>query len=112
MGQTHWRRRALKLIIVTAASLFALAWCDAAFAETHVSGTLSGSPTWTIDGSPYILDSTATVPVGSTLFINPGVVIKFGGQFTELRVDGTLSAFGAGSLPVVFTSIQDDTVGG
>jgi hypothetical protein len=112
VGHTHWRRRALKLVVVTGASLVALAWSDAAFAETHVSGTLSGSPTWTLDGSPYILDNSVTVPVGSTLFINPGVVVKFGGQTTELRVNGTLSAFGAGALPVVFTSIKDDTVGG
>ena len=44
---------------------------------TNISGTLSG--TLSISGSPYIATANINVPVGQTLTIDPGVVIKMSG---------------------------------
>ncbi len=79
---------------------------------THVSGTISTNTTWTSAGSPYVLDGNVTVASGVTLTVNPGVVVKFNGQFRTLVVNGTLSAIGTAGSRITFTSIQDDTVGG
>lgn len=79
---------------------------------THVSGTISANTTWTLAGSPYVLDGNVTVAAGVTLTIDPGVVVKLNGQLRYLWVSGTLKAVGTQAQPIVFTSIQDDTVGG
>ena len=79
---------------------------------THVSGTISTNTTWTLSGSPYVVDGNVTVSSAATLTVNPGVVVKFNGSLRELRVEGKLTAIGTASQPIVFTSIQDDSVGG
>ncbi len=78
---------------------------------THVSGTINQDTTWTLAGSPYVLDGTVTVASGVRLTIAPGVVVKLNGQLRELRVNGTLTAVGATGSEIVFTSVQDDSVG-
>jgi hypothetical protein len=103
------RRLSLALLVTIAAGL---AFARPAEADTHVSGAYYIDTTWSLAGSPYILDGNVAVRSGVTLTIEPGVIVKFNGQFRELFVDGTLSAVGTGSSPIVFTSIQDDTVGG
>lgn len=79
---------------------------------THVSGTISANATWSAAGSPYIVDGNVSVAAGVTLTIDPGVVVKFNGQFRTMFVNGTLKAVGTEAQPIVFTSIQDDSVGG
>jgi pimeloyl-ACP methyl ester carboxylesterase len=79
-------------------------------AFTTVSGTLTSDTTWIAANSPYIVDSTVTVSPGSTLTIEPGVVIKLSGA-NSLVVAGTLDARGTSDEPIYFTSLKDD-VGG
>jgi hypothetical protein len=80
---------------------------------THIpSTTYSANTTWTLASSPYVLDGSVTVAAGVTLTIEPGVIVKFNGAARELRIDGTLSAAGTSASPIVFTSLQDDSVGG
>jgi hypothetical protein len=57
------------------------------------------------------ITGTVTVPAGATLMIEPGAIIKFTAG-TRLDVSGTLNALGTLSSPIVFTSINDDSVGG
>jgi pimeloyl-ACP methyl ester carboxylesterase len=85
--------------------------CSVASAEgaTNVSGRLPGSATWTLAGSPYIV-SQVEVPVGATLTIEPGVVVKLNGTIA-LYSFGTINIGGDGS-PVVITTINDDSFGG
>ncbi len=77
---------------------------------THVSGTISQDTTWTLAGSPYVLDNTVTVSSGATLTIQPGVVVKSWG--TDIAVSGALNAQGTAAEPITFTSMNDDTVAG
>lgn len=61
----------LSLILVCVFSMVGLA--DAA---THHSGTIGSDETWTLAGSPHIIDSITSV-TGATLTIEPGVEVKF-----------------------------------
>lgn len=98
-------------------------------ADTTVSGAIQTDTTWTLAGSPYIVNSavsvygTATTPV--TLTIEPGVVVKFGTsgslQIGYSTNKGALVAQGTSSNRIAFTrtgasgnwggiSFQDGTV--
>lgn len=82
-------------------------------ATTHLSTqTISTSTTWTVAGSPYVLDGNVTVGSAATLTIQPGVIVKFNGQLRQLVVNGVLNALGTDANPIYFTSLQDDSVGG
>lgn len=85
---------------------------DARAAARIPTTTYTTDTTWSAANSPYILDGTVTVASGATLTIEPGVVVKANGQLRELRVNGTLVASGTAGNRIVFTSIQDDSVGG
>jgi RHS repeat-associated protein len=102
-------RVALLLIVLQIGSIL-VATAPTAHAATHVSGTI-GTQTWTLANSPYIVDGSVTFSSGATLTIEPGVVVKFNG-LRSLIVNGTLKAVGNASTPIIFTSIQDDSVGG
>jgi parallel beta-helix repeat protein len=61
----------------------------------------------------YRMDGSVTVAAGATLTIEPGVLMKFAPN-TGLIVNGNgdLVAVGTSGLPIVFTSLRDDSVGG
>ncbi len=78
-----------------------------ATAGTEVSGSLSEDITWTRAGSPYIVMGNTTVNSGVTLVIEPGVQVRFDGNYW-LGVNGTLVAQGTAGAPIVFTSNRPD----
>ncbi len=82
-----------------------------AYADTSVSGILSGSTVWTKENSPYVVNNTFIVNTGATLTIEPGVVVKMSPNYF-FYIYGTLRAQGSSTDPIVFTSIKDDSVGG
>jgi hypothetical protein len=104
--------RPMTRVLALSAALAALVLPATAHATTHVSGTLPAGATWTLAGSPYVVDGSVSVASGRSLTIEPGVVVKFNGQFGTLWVDGSLSAVGTPEQRIVFTSIQDDSVAG
>src|SRR3990170_7802929 len=59
----------------------------------------------------YQIYGTLNINAGSTLVVDPGVVVKFNAG-AGLDIDGALSAVGTAALPVVFTSYKDDAYGG
>ncbi|MES2023404.1 MAG: alpha/beta fold hydrolase [Patescibacteria group bacterium] len=69
-----------------------------AFASTVVTDDIIDDTTWTLDGSPYLVDGY--VPVYSTLTIEPGVVVQNG----SLDIFGTLKAEGTSDQHISFTS--------
>ncbi|MEW6557182.1 MAG: carboxypeptidase regulatory-like domain-containing protein [Elusimicrobiota bacterium] len=76
---------------------------------TDVSGSVSGN--WTVAGSPYIVTGDITVENGTTLTIDPGVVVKFN-TGTGMTIYGLLQAIGTADNPIYFTSVNDNSVGG
>ena len=83
-----------------------------AAAQTTISGPLSDSTTGPLtSGTVYVVSSGISVPVGQTLTVQPGVVIKFNFA-TSFVVGGRLLANGDGVGSIIMTDIRDDSVGG
>ncbi|NOQ15298.1 MAG: hypothetical protein GQ583_12580, partial [Methyloprofundus sp.] len=59
----------------------------------------------------YQIEGTLTVGSGTTMTVDPGVVVKFNTN-SRLDINGTLIADGSEALPIAFTSYRDDTQGG
>lgn len=68
-------------------------------------------------GVVYLAEADIIVPVGHTLTLEPGVIIKFSaasrhGPDYSLVVEGTLLAQGTEGQPIVVTSSRDDCIAG
>jgi hypothetical protein len=73
------------------------------------SESINTDTTWTLANSPYIINPLY-ISINATLTIEPGVIIKMDrGNFV---VNGELIARGTKNQPIIFTSINDDEVGG
>jgi len=79
--------------------------------STH-AGAIGDSETW--DGTfLHEVTGTVTIGAGETLTIRPGAIVKFHPN-TSIVVEenGRIEAQGVAGLPITFTSIRDDSVGG
>jgi len=97
-----------KLFSVTALLAIALAIPKITNAYTTVSGDVSGQ-TW-VNTETYYVSGGITVNNGSTLEIEEGTIVKFAPN-TYLFVYGTLIANGSLSENIIFTSMNDNSVG-
>jgi len=70
----------------------------------NVTGNQMGR--WRLNESPYIITGNITIPLGETLIVEPGVIIKFAG-FYRMKVQGTLIAKGTTKDKIIFTSSKD-----
>jgi hypothetical protein len=87
-----------------------------------ITDTVTTSSTMDARSSPYEITAELVIPAGVTLTIAPGTVVKAirgtnpnsctGFESCALDVQGTLDAVGTPSSPVVFTSLNDNSVGG
>ncbi len=62
-------------------------------------------------GGVMVQGANLTVTAGSTLTLNPGVIVKPTSART-VTINGTLTTLGTVAQPVIFTSFHDDTAGG
>jgi RHS repeat-associated protein len=127
-GARSGRARASRRLLVGLIVAVALLWVAASSSAMQLGGgrgiphrllaihipatTYTSNTEWTVANSPYVLDGDVTVAAGATLTIDPGVIVKFNGQFRTMWINGTLSAVGTAANPITFTSYQDDTAGG
>jgi hypothetical protein len=72
-------------------------------------GEVSGR--WTRSGSPYRVLGHIQVPKGSSLTIDPGVVVEFQGRY-RFRVHGRISWVGTAAEPIIFTTTAADRARG
>jgi hypothetical protein len=78
---------------------------------TYVSGEVSG--TWTVEHSPYFIQTNVVVPAGASLTIEPGVEVKLK-PYSEwqngalFKVYGTLIAVGLPEDSIYFTRMEDN----
>lgn len=68
--------------------------------QLNVSGNVSGS--WT-NNYTYIVTGDIIVPLGQSLTIQEGTPIKFNGSYS-VTANGTLTAAGTSTAPILFTS--------
>ncbi len=73
-----------------------------ATARTNVSGTITSS-LWTLDGSPYFVTDSVTVPSGEVLTVEPGVQVRFS-KSARLYIEGAILANGTEDDSVLFVS--------
>jgi protocatechuate 3,4-dioxygenase beta subunit len=74
-------------------------------AGTRLSGQITGQ--LSLAQSPYVVLSDINIPLGQTVTIEPGVIIKFA-YSKGMNVYGTLISSGTMAQPIIFTSIHDD----
>ena len=78
------------------------------------SGTITSNETWT-NSKVNIVYGTLTVASGVTLTIQPGAIVKFAagmGLQIVLQSGATLNAPATQTSPIIFTSLNDNSVGG
>ena len=103
----------LGAVAACVAVLTAPTFGDSAASLTRLGWTYyTQDATWTLAGSPYVLDDEVFVAAGKTLTIEPGVVVKLNGSLRSLTINGTLRALGTAENRIVFTSYRDDSAGG
>jgi hypothetical protein len=81
--------------------------------DIHLDGgTISGAVDWG-SSSDYsmIVTGDVNIAAGASLSVHPGSVIKFR-QNSRVIVYGHLEAMGKDNLPIYFTDLRDDSVGG
>jgi len=80
--------------------------------DSFHGGTLTEDTTVSTNRYPYVITDDIVVPEGTTLTIEPGVVLQFQAE-RALRVEGgRLLAEGTASQPIVFTRQENDHWGG
>jgi hypothetical protein len=77
----------------------------------YVEGFISQDVVWTRVDSPIIVSNHVIVEKNVTLTIEPGVEVRFGGNFS-LHVEGQLYAVGDSDSPIWFTSNRESPTSG
>src|SRR5262245_32006693 len=105
------------MLAVAAVAVLGSHRCEA----TVIVGGNIINQTWTVAGSPYIVQGDITVPAGAFLTIQPGVLVQLAstdGQLSgldtarvEVTIKGTLTASGSVGSPINFQA-QSGTAAG
>ena len=102
-------KKGIKMLSVVL--VFILSIAGLANAATYHSGTITSDETWTLAGSPHIIQSLTSVKNNATLTIEPGVEVRFNKDGTRLIIgestggtSGRLIAQGTDTQKIIFTS--------
>ncbi len=91
------------LVIATIFLMYSYSYEQTIIPAGNVSGT------WTLAGSPYLIQGSVMIPDGTTLSIEPGVNVNFQGSY-KLYIQGRLLALGNATDTIYFTA-ADTTIG-
>ncbi|MCX7746261.1 MAG: right-handed parallel beta-helix repeat-containing protein [Clostridia bacterium] len=80
------------------------------YGDIVVTGRLNVDMTFA--KNKYIFASNLVIPVGKTLTIQPGAVLKASNKDVIIAVEGKLTALGTALEPIVFTTMKDPSYGG
>ena len=95
------RKNILILLLFITSSLINL------YSQTSIpTGSVNG--TWTQVNSPYLITGNISVPNGSTLTIQPGVIIQFQSSYS-LTISGQITAIGNLNDSIKFTATNATT---
>ncbi|MCK4677527.1 MAG: T9SS type A sorting domain-containing protein [Bacteroidales bacterium] len=88
-------------------TLIAILISIATYSQTIVPpGTISG--TWTLAGSPYLIEGMTWISDTESLTIEPGVLVEWQGSFT-MYVQGQILALGTETDSITFTAADPST---
>jgi hypothetical protein len=79
-------------------------------AQTNVAGGIFQNTTWSLSGSPYIVNSSIVVFPGKTLTIEPGVEIQINNQNNSniyIETRGTINCIGTDAQPIKVYALFD-----
>jgi parallel beta-helix repeat protein len=97
----------LLLLIILGTFTFAKTPFSVMASTTYVEGPITEDTVWTLTDSPFVVSNEISVDPYVTLTIEPGVEVRFGGDFS-LIVQGSLYASGTENRNITFTSNKDD----
>lgn len=98
----------MKSTVQLACSLALLLLSLPSLAGTVVDRNIDTATTWTLAGSPYVLDYDIRIEKGALLRIEPGVLVLFG-QEAKLVIAGGLRAEGTQRQPIRFQNQNKNT---
>ncbi len=84
--------------------------CYNSIAQTNVSGGIYQNATWSLSGSPYIVNGSVVVFPGVTLNIEPGVEIQINNETNNniyIETRGTINCVGTDALPIKIYPLFD-----
>ncbi len=97
----------LLVLIIISTFTFAKTPSSVMASVTYVEDPITQDTVWTLTDSPFVVSKGIIVYPGVTLTLEPGVEIRFGGDFS-LTVEGSLYASGTENRTITFTSNKDD----
>lgn len=96
----------MTILVLSIASLSGKTWPPIVSA-TYVEGVITQDTVWTLVNSPFVLSNDVVVNSNATLTVEPGVEVRFGGDFS-LTVHGKMVANGTEQKMISFTSNKLD----
>ncbi|HLM83606.1 MAG TPA: hypothetical protein VK254_00120 [Candidatus Bathyarchaeia archaeon] len=99
--------------MLSSAFLFGVHVSNASYGKIYPDGThIKTETTWKKSESPYLIEGSLTFDIGSSLTIEPGVIVKLKYKKGALNVFGGITAVGTQKDRIIFTSERDDFFGG
>jgi len=84
---------------------------DTSTVNTQISGLITDSTQWTVEGSPYLVTGPLLIDTDATLTVDAGVEIRFMAE-QSMDVAGALVAIGTEEQPILFTSANPNPAAG